>query len=68
MQAVIEAAVEVLYHQSTQLFPGNDDTVPNQVKLAIDPEAEIVYWFSPQPSTGYVSLPLAPSLILAATL
>ncbi|CAE7415195.1 hypothetical protein AK812_SmicGene2899 [Symbiodinium microadriaticum] len=54
--AVIEAAVEVLYHQSTQLFPGNDDTVPNQVKLAIDPEAEIVYWFSPQPSTGYVSL------------
>ncbi|CAE7662890.1 unnamed protein product [Symbiodinium pilosum] len=54
--AVIEAAVELLYKQSTQLFPGNDDTVPNQVKLAIDPEAEIVYWLAPQPSTGYVSL------------
>ena len=36
---MISAAVQVLYHQSTQLFPGNDDTVPNLVKLAIDPEA-----------------------------
>ncbi|CAE7263995.1 unnamed protein product [Symbiodinium natans] len=54
--AVISAAVEVLYKQTTQLFPGNDDTVPHQVKIAIDPDAEIIYWFSPQPSTGYVSL------------
>ena len=42
VEAVIEAAVELLYKQSTQLFPGNDDTVPNQVKLAIDPEASKV--------------------------
>ena len=57
-EAVISAAVEVLYKQTTQLFPGNDDTVPHQVKIAIDPDAEIIYWFSPQPSTGYVSLRL----------
>lgn len=55
-QAVIAAATEVLYTQSTQLFPGPDDTVTHQVKLAIDQEAEIVYWLVPQPATGYISL------------
>ena len=28
----------------------------HQVKLAIDQEAEIVYWLVPQPATGYISL------------
>lgn len=55
-QAVIAAATEVLYTQTTQLFPGPDDTVPQQMKLAIDPEAEIIYWLAPQPSSGYISL------------
>ena len=55
-QAVIAAATEVLYTQSTQLFPGPDDTVTHQVKLAIDQDAEIVYWLVPQPATGYISL------------
>ena len=55
-EAVLEAATEVLYTQSTQLFPGPDDTVPMQMKLAIDAEAEIIYWLAPQPATGYVSL------------
>ena len=53
---MIAAATEVLYTQSTQLFPGPDDTVTHQVKLAIDQEAEIVYWLVPQPATGYISL------------
>ncbi|CAJ1386166.1 unnamed protein product [Effrenium voratum] len=54
--AIIASATEVLYHQVNHLFPGADDTVPENMKLAIDQEAEIVYWLTPQPSTGYISL------------
>lgn len=55
-QAAIKAATEVLYSQSTQMFPGPDDTVSQQMKLAVDSEAEIVYWLAPQTASGYVSL------------
>lgn len=55
-QAVIKAATEVLYTQATQLFPGPDDTVTHQVKMAVDQEAEIIYWLAPQSASGYISL------------
>lgn len=55
-QAVIKAATEVLYTQATQLLPGPDDTVTHQVKMAVDQEAEIIYWLAPQSASGYISL------------
>lgn len=38
-EALIAADTQVLYTQSQQLFPGADDTVPMQMKIAIDQEA-----------------------------
>ena len=55
-QALIAADTQVLYTQTQQLFPGPDDTVTFQMKIAIDQEAEIIYWLVPQPANGVVSL------------
>ena len=63
-KAVIKAATEVLYTQATQLFPGPDDTVTHQVKMAVDQEAEIIYWLAPQSASGYISLMCPYNLLL----